>query len=234
MKDYAWGERRQLPASARTGLSFQDIGSMGIHTRKQSGERRLPTPVWAISDKLLRELLVVFLETRVGLRPTKARLKVRMERARLAVLAQHPRLNEALDHLNAEYVRIQKNGVSEEEIESRHIPQPLPGFEDEVAVKATKDRLEELEIEVEGLDTYLRYTRNGGAAVLAQVCYLYFRVGLDSVGVATECGLKPPHVRQLLYRMNEVWKQKMSNRKTGMPEFPPEPLFDFLEKSTTR
>lgn len=229
---HQFGNRRAKPVSAETGLSWQDYGSMSTHTRKQSGERRLPTPDWALDDALLRELLVAFMESRAGIKPTKGRLRPRLERARLAILAQHPRLNETLDRLNARYVKIQVEGLPEEETTPQRTvfadcaPEVDTAIRQEVTARKT---LADLETEIEGLDTYIRYTRNGGAGVLAQVVYLYYRCRLDSVGVGEETGLKPPHVRQLLYRLNVVWEQKFQQRKTGMPEeLPPEPLFAFL------
>lgn len=230
---HQFGNKRARPVSVKTGLSFQDYASMQTFTRKQSGERRLPTPYWALNDKLFRELLVVFMEARVGIRTPTGTLIERLERARLAALAQHPRMNDTVDRLNTEYVQTQRGGVSEEEVARRNAAQPtLPGFEEEALIQATNDRLAELEVEIEGIDTYLRYTRNGGAGVLAQVVYLYYRVGLDSVGVAEETGLKPPHVRQLLWRLNELWKERFGHVKAETGELPPEPLFGFLENDS--
>jgi hypothetical protein len=37
--------------------------------------------------------------------------------------------------------------------------------------------------------------------------YLYYRVGLDSPGVAAELNLKPPHVRMVLCRMRRIAEQ---------------------------
>lgn len=257
--NYAWGDRRQRPVSAKTKISFQDYASMQTFQHKQSGERRLPTPYWALNDKMFRQLLVVFMEARVGLKSNnwiavsrqqiKLRvdrnpslteeqkadaveeelLRLRLDRARLAALGQHPRLNDTVDRLNMEYVQTQRRGVDSEEVARRNVDSFLPGFEDEGVRQATSERLAELEVEIEGLDTYLRYTRNGGAGVLAQVVYLYYRVGLDSVGVAEETGLKPPHVRQLLYRLNEMWKEKFPHVKEETSELPSEPLFTFLD-----
>ena len=235
MTEYQFGGKKQRMASAITGLDFRDTVNMQVVQRKQSGERRLPTPLWALNDKMFRELLVTFMEGRLGLKPGKGNMIDRLDRARLAALAQHPRLNETLDKLNMEYVQVQRDGVSADEI-ARRAAQPTIFQESDPELDmqirqghAATKRLVELEVEIEGLDTYLRYTRNGGAGVLAQVVYLYYRVGLDSVGVADETGLKPPHVRQLLYRMNEVWKQKFGH-VTAPKEIQPEPLFDGLIK----
>ena len=40
---------------------------------------------------------------------------------------------------------------------------------------------------------------------MLRVSHLYYCVGLDSVGVATEVGLKPPHVRALIWKLNWIW-----------------------------
>jgi hypothetical protein len=36
----------------------------------------------------------------------------------------------------------------------------------------------------------------------------YYRLCLDSVGVADQLTLKPPHVQQLLWRLNGIWTEK--------------------------
>lgn len=176
-------DSRQRIASARTGLDWKDIGNIQVVHHKQSGERRLPTPVWALNDRLLRELLVAFLESRVGIHKPTGTLSERRKRAEEAVLRARPRMNATLDKLNLEYVQATRENAS-------------------------RERLNELEQEIEGLDTYLRYTHDGGLATIASIVYLYHRLNLDSVGVADQLTLKPPHVRQLLWRLNGIWTEK--------------------------
>src|SRR5208282_1219630 len=64
--------REQFPVGATmtatgwlsNGISFDDYNRMSTQKRKTSGERRLPTPGWAMSDYALRRVLVTFLEER--------------------------------------------------------------------------------------------------------------------------------------------------------------------------
>jgi hypothetical protein len=55
------------------------------------------------------------------------------------------------------------------------------------------------------------------------VVVLYFRMGLNSVDVAGETGLKPPHVRQLLYRLRAIWIEKFKVDLTVQPSAPAVP-----------
>jgi DNA-binding CsgD family transcriptional regulator len=172
---------------------------MQTYQRKQSGERRLPTPLWALNDSLLRELLIEFLERRFCIhKPEEASFSERRELIRQAALAQRPRIVATLEKLNREYVQAQRDS-------------------------APRDRLATLELEIEVADTYVRTMGNdGGLFVLASVVYLYYRLTLDSVGVAGETGLKPPHVRQLLWRLNHLWKNRsgdnaVSEQRTACP-----------------
>jgi hypothetical protein len=201
--EYAWGKRGQRSVSARktrdgwdsTGISWQDYGSMSTRQHKQSGERRLPTPMWALDDKLLRELLVVFMETRLGIHNPTGTLLERRDFARAYAISDRPRHEANLDELNLRYVEESKAG-------------------------APPERLKRLEQEIENLDTFLRTTVNGGMDTVAGTVFLYHRCKFDSVGVGTELGLKPPHVRQILWRMNQVWKKRFNEDGTLKPFTP--------------
>lgn len=192
---------------------------MSTQQRKQSGERRLPTPVWAISNTLLRRVLVSFMEERAGFRKKKQKgsLKERLERAKSVIVSQRPRMISVMDKLCGEYVEIKQRGINpnitdKEWNETR--PQPFMEFaEGEARYEDEKLRLRHLEIEIEGIDTYLRYTENGGADVVAAIVYLYYRTGLDSVGVGTELGLKPPHVRQTLWKMHRTAERMQASHE---------------------
>jgi len=218
---HAFAGKRSRPVSALTKISFDDFASMHTRTHKQSGERRNSTPEWALNDRKLRKLLVTFMEIRVG-KAVKGSLLDRLAAARGAVLATHKRMNDSLDALCAEYYHLKTEGLHD----SAKLPSML--FPEMAQHYATALRKRELEIEIEGIDTYLRYTRTGGVDVLAAIVYLYFRVGLDSVGVAQELGLKPPHVRQLLYRLNETWREEFGE-KVPRQKLIAEPLFAFLD-----
>jgi hypothetical protein len=149
---------------------------MQTYQHKQSAERKLPTPTWAVNDAALREVLAVYMEKRAGIRPGTGTLSERLARAKEAVISQRAQMNQKLDRLSRRYV----------------------------AAKRRK-RKRALQIEVEGVDTAIRISENG-AAVVAAIIYLYFRVGLESPGVAEVLRLKPPHVRIVLWRMRRIAK----------------------------
>lgn len=188
-------DRKPQPVSVRfaagseaesTGIDFSDYRRMGTIQHKLSGERRLPTPRWAVNDELLRLLLVCFLEERmlhtdsnhlwsywkkVAEQPLESRLKIAQEN----LLKQRPRQSGTLDGLCQEFVQ------------------------------ADSSRRQQLQLQIQNLDTFLRYTeKDAGLAIIASVVSLYYRYSADSVGVGIELNLKPPHVRQILSRLFET------------------------------
>jgi hypothetical protein len=232
-----------------TGVDFSDYSRMSTQTRKQAGERRLETPMWALNDQKLQELLVVFMEERARLRIGTGSLFQRLSRARREVMRHHVRMNVTLDNLCKHYVTIKHSKPVIDQTDSEVVASietlPLTALErlycaDIEWARRTlrkafdddkKNRLRQLEIEIEGIDTYLRYTHNGGADVLAAIVYLYYRVGMDSVGVGAQLHLKPPHVRQLLWRLNETWKERFGEEVRATPPKAPAPLWDWLAVS---
>jgi hypothetical protein len=227
------------------GVAFEDYSRMSTQTRKTSGERRLPTPLWAMNNPLLRKVLVQFMEERAfskkertvrhgaqkdafklwkgtkDLRTKEGRaiyaayedslLKGRLEAAKAKIACKRPAAMKVMDGLCQQYVEIRQKGLKPGMTDAEwnaSSPQPYMEFaEGEARYQDEKHRLRQLEIEIEGIDTYLRYTENGGADVVAAVVYLYYRTGLDSVGVGAELGLKPPHVRQTLWRLHQTAKR---------------------------
>ena len=188
---YQWERPHPFAVSAETKLTYQDYSSMNVQTRKQSGERRLPTPVWAVNDEFLRKLLVVFMEQRFQVH-TEGTLIERREALRQHAIAQCPRFAAKLDELNARYVELGKQG-------------------------APPARLRRLEMQIENLDTVIRTTHNGGMDYVAAVVFFYYRVRLDSVGVGLELGIKPPHVRVMLFRLHQLWKVHFNDDGTEKP-----------------
>jgi hypothetical protein len=217
--------RKKLPVSAKltatgwlsNGIAFDDFAKMQTTTRKTAGERRLPTPAWAMSNVLLRLVLVRFMEERAFSKKErlsvrkKAGLKERLDNAKKRIMAKRPAAMLVLDRLCEEYVEIKnkglKPGITDKEWNESK-PQPFMEFaEGEARYQDEKKRLKQLESEIEGIDTYLRISENGGADIVAAVVYLYYRTGYDSVGVAEELGIKPPHVRQTIYRLHQTAKR---------------------------
>ncbi|MGH9505056.1 MAG: hypothetical protein ACRD20_19555 [Terriglobales bacterium] len=71
---------------------------------------------------------------------------------------------------------------------------------------ADAESLRKMEVLIEGKDTEI-VNNDRGPGLIAAMVYLYYRVSLDSVGVAQVLRVKPPYVRQTMYRLHTVWRQ---------------------------
>jgi hypothetical protein len=189
--------RRAHPVSAETKISWQDFSAMQVYTRKERGERRLPTPDWVMNDKACRQVISIFMERRAHIRHNPHLLpQERLAVAIAFVKRQRPRAQAAVQRLSEEFRQC-----------------------------TDKERRADLQKEIEGLDTQLRTTeRNGGADFVAAIVYLYFRAGRDSVGVADALGIRPPMVRQTLWRLSKVWKAIQNPKPAQVKRLkPPKP-----------
>jgi hypothetical protein len=175
---------KSRPVSAESRISWSDFSlSMSVHSRKQVQERRLPVPAWALSDTLLRSLLTAFVENRANIHKAEGSLRKRIADAEKSLKNRIPAWNKTIDKLQLEYVAGQKDGTP-------------------------KKRLDDLEQEIESLDTLIRITRKSTTAFLAATVTLYYRMGKNSVEVAAEVGAKPPLIRQILFRLHRVWQEQ--------------------------
>jgi hypothetical protein len=182
---YQFAGKQHYAVSLTSGITYSDYERMRSFTHKASGIRRYETPLYALNDRILRELLLAFMETRLQIRDPTGTTTERRERIRQAALDRLPHLIATVDKLNREYV----------EAQSKHAP---------------PERLKNLEMEIEMLDTQIRTTQEGGMGLVASIAYLYHRLKFDSVGVGLELGIKPPHVRSILWKLNEVFKSKFN------------------------
>jgi hypothetical protein len=185
------GERvsGRYPVSARAeageefsspGIAFEDYSRMHQQQRKQSGGRRLPTPAWALRPDLCRAVIVHYIERRANInKPQPGTERERLERASKRNTERCKRKEAVLRKLCAEFVELKKSGAD-------------PARANNVAEQ------------IKNLDTCLRVDRNI-AGIALRCVHLYYGAGLDSVGVATEMGLKPPHVRALIWKLNWCW-----------------------------
>lgn len=201
-----------------TGLAYEDYTRFATHTHKESGERRLPTPVWALNNNQFAEVLVTFMEERSGMR-TKQRgpLLERLARAQARIHeVVLPSYRKQLVDLCKRFTRYQQHGRygewTEEQVREEYTRKfnkdALP-FTDTVLAprfRMESQNIEKISILIENRDTFIRESNNptAGAGIIARVVYLYYRAGLDSVGVGQELGLKPPHVRQILWRLADT------------------------------
>lgn len=162
-----------------SGIAFEDYARFNTRNHKPSNERRLPTPDWAVNDDKLRELLVVHLERRAGLVQKQPGTQTeRLARAVARLKGSAPAKIAIIKKLNHEYATLKRSYP-------RH------------------PRLKILERELENLDTQLHFIQRP-AEIICGIVYYYFRARLDSVGTALALGLKPPAVRQTIWRLRRT------------------------------
>lgn len=167
-----------------TGISFEDLPRYTVQNHKPSAERKLPTPQWAVNDSLLRELLVTYLEHRAGINHKQPGTQAeRLARATAKLKAEAQVMAENVIVLNREY-------AARKRIDPRD---PI---------------LPKLAIEIENMDTSIRFMRRP-AEMVCGVVYYYFRAKENSCGSAQALGLKPPHVRQVIWRLSRTWQRMM-------------------------
>ena len=161
-----------------TGISFNDFGTMHVSRRKVQQQRRKPTPAWSMDDKLLRQRVLHFLESRFFLSNDKS-------------LSDTERLN----RINAEAQRrlpeLRKT-----------LTRRLIAYNEEAKAGATPGRLQRLQVECQNHDSEIVLLERGIAAVVTAVVYYYFRAGWNSVEIANNLRLKSPMVRVWLWRLN--------------------------------
>jgi len=167
-------------------LAFADLHNMHFERRKQTQERRLATPGWALNDEQLRELLVQYLERQAffgRVPPGTMTLEERIKRAEEKLAVQVPKLQSELRQRIFEYHELQKCG------------------------RLTPSRRKELEREIQGIDTRICIIRRGALATLTAMVYLYYREGLNAVDVAEQLGVVPTTVHQVFYKLAKLSKR---------------------------
>jgi len=179
--NYQFAGRRQKAVSSETGIAFSDYARMHVHRRERTQERRLPTPSWAVNNTELREVILKFVERRFYLTGSRKMSGLtneqRLARVRNAEMKWADRMGVKLREAIRRYKEEQAAGVDPEKLNNDHYMQ------------------------IGNLDSQILMARRGNAAIASLVVYLYYRLGWDSVTVAEEIGIKPPHVRQTLARL---------------------------------
>lgn len=180
------------------GISHEDYKFMSTMHQKLEKARRNERPTWAVNDVQLAKVLAQYMESRAGFAGVRRYLRVgtaaqRIKRAQTAIIAGLPKRIEILDGLCKEYVALKDNPA------------------------ATCDRLQELELLIEGLDTYIRTSQKDGGLLLAVGCVqTYWKEGLDSVACAERLHIKPPHVRQIVWRLDKAAKKVRNEVRVTM------------------
>lgn len=186
-----FGSRRQYPVEAHyvghgdwasTGIDFDSYRRMGVEQRKTRGDRRLPTPAYALNEQKLRETVIRYIEIRAGLlhRKLPYTLEQRMLIASHLLKVRAEKEMKRVDALSHDYVALRSQPVSSE---------------NEQQLKVLQRRIAEL-------DTSIRLSREPW--VIPTIVRLYYHGTMDAVGVANEVGFKHAHVRQILYRLSSL------------------------------
>jgi len=189
--------RRPLPSRAATidgdgeihspfSLSVDDFSTMQVHERSQAVCRRKGIPDWTRDDATVRAVLVSYFEHRAfgKLGWLKNTDKTEAERLRLAVeklQGDVPSLIGILDRLCHEYCMLHGTGSD-----------------------SARQRI--LKSEIEGIDATLRLSLGNGPATVLGIIYRSYRRCEDSVAVGAALAVKPPTVRQILYRLNHIYR----------------------------
>jgi len=171
------------------GIDFSDYARMQTSVRAVAPCRQMETPSWAVNDAQLRELLVAFLEERAFTQ--KAGLQTGTLAERLAN-AQKKIIDGSKKHLVPIIDRLCNRLVA--------LKRSTPLTQD------IQQQIRLLEQQIENCDTRLRFeAKDGGAALVIGVVFYYFRCGLDSVGTSKHLSIKPPHARQIVWRLRQTW-----------------------------
>jgi len=167
-----------------TGLDFSDFVRCSTGRRTLAPSRRLDTPDWALRPEKLRALIARFMELRAGiLQPRGGTPSDRLAFAQERIAEKLPAKKAVLTRLCLEFVALKKNP------------------------NATREKLDRLSQKIEGADSELCTLQKSdrGAAQIVAMVHFYYLVGMDSVGVATQLGIKPPVVRQTLWKLQRAW-----------------------------
>ncbi|MGH9737329.1 MAG: hypothetical protein ACRD4X_01925 [Candidatus Acidiferrales bacterium] len=191
--EYAF-HRKTRAVSQETRIAWADYGRMHIGGKSQRNGKRDASPAWAFDDTVLRELITLFCERRVFLRWGASYAAPpgtsHVERLRFAQAKEMERLaikRQWLDRMIDEHHRATHNGESAK-------------------------RIADLEREIQNLDSDLVLTQRGIPTVVVGIVYYYFRLGMNSVEVAEQLQLRPPHVRIIVYRLKLLHKKLVAGQ----------------------
>jgi hypothetical protein len=160
-----------------TELDFSDYSKMSVHIHKLDSARQFERPEWAVKPELLGQVVAKFLEHRAGYRTArKGSIKERIQFAERLLKDQVPKLQAMLALHCKRYMRAKRNGGG----------------------------TQSLAILIENIDTRIRIANKGAALITGIVSYYYLQ-GWDSVQTSAVLGIKPPHCRQILYRLGRIW-----------------------------
>lgn len=162
-------------------LSYDDTAGMHlIKTANTFVQRRNQIPDWALNETKLRDVILYFVEGRAySARTTRCNGTA------------EERLQDALKHLASR--KTYKEFLLTEQCK-RLVEMKNAG--------ASRAEWRKLQQEIEGMDTELLWLGQEDKLAIG-VAYRYYRLGMNSSEIGKEMGLKPPHVRQVIWRLNK-------------------------------
>jgi hypothetical protein len=164
------------------GVAFEDYARMSTRLlAKLNCSRRLAAPAWAYNDDHLCAVLARSMEERANTwrRVQEGTNIERLTRAQQRLEKMRPELTARIDKMCKLFMAAKNDGLD--------------------------DAARAYGIQVENLDTSLRILPDI-PKILAGVVYYYWRVGFNSVETGQQLGIKPPHVRQILWRLLDAAK----------------------------
>jgi hypothetical protein len=163
------------------GIAFEDYARMTTQTHKLAAYRQGAPPDWVFDNNKLRAVIVGCVEARAdqwwARRSYSGTDAERLARAQKTLAAKLPNLEARIDELCKQFLAAKNAG-------------------DAALKKHFQQKIEEV-------DTQLRMIENPAKFYVGAAFY-YWRAGLDSVATGQQLGIKPPHVRCILWRMGKV------------------------------
>ena len=164
-----------------TGIAFEDYSRMATSTKaKLDHGRKLERPLWAINPEQLRKLVIRYMEARAIIHKPTGTDKERIDCAQNKLDSMRARRVATLTKICKRYVELKKQGT-------------------DIA------KIKKLGEEIENLDSTIKFERNIAGRVL-RIVHCYYSLGYNSVDVAHEVGIKPPAVRQILWKLHREWE----------------------------
>lgn len=167
-----------------------------MQTSRHTTGRHQPTPEWVFSDRELAAVVLRFLEIRAGL----WRKQPGSKKQRLASVV------ELLKERTAAQIK------------------SLDVLCSQFVTCTDEERRRLLESEIANLDTQIRIAKEPW--LIAECVRIYHRERADSKAVAARLRLRPPHVRQLLRRLNLLYARMQTGAdvRIGAPSRKLHPL----------
>lgn len=190
LPDYAFGGSEKRPVHAEyngesfqsPGIAFEDYVRMQTQRHKLARNRREQPPDWVFSTSKLRLVILRCIEQRAYVQPRTLAVMAygteqeRLARAQQILKARRPALEAQIGRLCREYVAAKNAG-------------------DMARVRFLGPKIEECDTGILMLDD--------APKMLTGVVYFYYHCGLDSVAVGQQLHVKPPHVRQMIWRLKK-------------------------------